>query len=82
MLGQQTLLAGDQDFTLVNKTGIEIHNLHVSPSDENDWGDDVLGKDTLADGESVKITFHPKEESAKWDLRVADKDGNAITWED
>lgn len=42
----------------------------------------MLGKDTLDDGESVKITFDPKEEAPKWDLRVADKDGNAITWED
>ena len=81
VLAQQTL-AGDQDFVLVNKTGVEIHNLHVSPSDEGDWGDDILGKDTLADGDTVKITFHPKEEAEKWDLRVADKDGTPITWED
>jgi hypothetical protein len=82
LLSRHNLVAGDQDFTLVNKTGVEIHNLHVSASDENDWGEDVLGKDTLGDGESVKISFHPKEEAAKWDLRVADKEGNAITWED
>lgn len=82
LLTQHSLFAGDQDFTLVNKTGVEIHNLHLSASDENEWGDDVLGKDTLGDGESVKITFHPKEDAEKWDLRVADKSGNAITWED
>lgn len=74
-------VAGDQDFVLVNKTGVEIHNLHVSPSDKNEWGPDILGKDTLADGESVKITFHPNAEAELWDLRVADKSGNAIMWE-
>ena len=74
--------AGDQDFVLVNETGVEIHNLHVSPSDKNQWGEDILGKETLGDGETAKITFNPAEEAEKWDLRVADKDGNAIEWSD
>lgn len=75
-------LAADQDFILVNKTDVEIHNLHVSPADKADWGDDILGKDTLGDGESAKIVFHPKEEADKWDLRVADSKGNSIEWAD
>lgn len=77
-----TTCAGDQDFVLVNKTGVEIHNLHVSPSDKEEWGDDILGKDTLGDGQSAEITFSPKAEAAKWDLRVADEDGNSIEWTD
>lgn len=74
--------AADQDFTLINKTGVEIHALYVSPADKNDWGKDILGKDTLGDGQSAKITFHPKEEAAKWDLRVEDSKGNSIEWTD
>ncbi len=30
--------AGEQDFTLVNKTGVEIHAVYVSPSNQNDLG--------------------------------------------
>lgn len=74
-------IAGDQDFTLVNQTGVEIHRLYTSPHSSDDWEEDVLGDDTLANGESVDITFRPKEKAAKWDLRVEDEDGNAITWE-
>ena len=74
--------AGDQDFTLVNKTGVEIHALHVSPADANKWGPDILGRDTLEDGQSVEIKFHEDEEAEKWDLRIEDKDGHAIEWED
>jgi hypothetical protein len=73
--------AGDQDFVLVNKTGVEIHALHVSPADANKWGPDILGKDTLEDGQSVEIRFHEDEEADKWDLRIEDKDGHAIEWE-
>lgn len=72
---------GKQDFTLHNQTGVEIHNLHVSPHDQDEWGEDILGRDTLADGESVEITFSPKEKAAMWDLKVADSKGNSIEWE-
>jgi hypothetical protein len=83
LLGNRnTGIAGDQDFQLINKTGVEIHNLHVSPSDKEDWGSDILGKDTLGDGESAEIKFSTKEDADKWDLRVADKDGNSIEWSD
>jgi hypothetical protein len=74
--------ASDQDFVIVNKTGVEIHALHVSPSDKEEWGPDILGKDTLGNGESAEIKFSPKEDAEKWDLRVADKEGNAIEWSD
>lgn len=72
---------GNQDFTLHNQTGVEIHNLHVSPHDQEEWGPDILGRDTLADGQSVEITFSPKEKAAMWDLKVADSKGNSIEWE-
>ena len=39
--------AGDQDFTLINKTGVEIHALHIAPHSSDEWGEDILGKDTL-----------------------------------
>lgn len=73
--------AGDQDFTLVNKTGVEIHRMYTSPHDTDDWEEDVLGVDTLPDGESVDITFSPKEAAEMWDLKVEDEEGNSLTWE-
>jgi hypothetical protein len=74
-------MAGEQDFTLVNKTGVEIHKLYTSPHSSDEWDEDVLGKDTLADGESLDIQFPKKEKAAHWDLRVEDSSGSAITWE-
>lgn len=74
--------AGDQDFTVVNKTGVEIYGLYVSPADQDEWGEDILGKDTLPAGESTDIEFDAEEKTAKWDLRVLDKEGNSIDWSD
>jgi hypothetical protein len=45
---------GDQDFKLDNKAGVEIHALFVSPHDENEWGNDILGRDTLPDGGTIR----------------------------
>jgi hypothetical protein len=73
--------SGKQDFVLVNKTGVEIDKVYISPHDKDDWEEDVLGQDTLPDGQNVEIKFHRDEKAAMWDLRVEDKQGNAIEWE-
>jgi len=73
--------AGDQDFTLVNQTGVEIHSLHVAPHSSDEWGEDILGKDTLANGDSLEITFGKHDRAHHWDLRIEDEKGNSVTWE-
>ena len=78
ILGGLTLFP--QDFTLANATGVEINAVYVSPSEADHWGKDILGKDTLPDGEEADIEFSPEEESALWDLKIEDKEGNAIIW--
>jgi hypothetical protein len=72
---------GKQDFMLHNATGVEIHELYVSPTTADDWEEDVLGVDTLPDGDSVKVTFEDREKRSKWDLKVVDSKGNSIEWE-
>jgi hypothetical protein len=72
---------GKQDFVLHNETGVEIHELYVSPNSSNKWGDDVLGRDTLPAGESVKVAFDDQGKSVKWDLKVADGNKHTIEWE-
>ncbi len=70
-----------QDFTLVNKTGVEIYALYVTPHNADAWGEDILGADTLLAGETLDISFSRKERAKWWDLRVEDEDGAFIEWE-
>ena len=72
-----------QDFKLVNKTGYELKALYVSPAKSDDWGDDILGQDVLADGQVVNVHFSPKARTCHWDLKVTytDDDSNAV-WSD
>jgi hypothetical protein len=73
--------AGAQDFTLVNATGVEIDKVFISPHSSNDWEEDILGQDTLPNGEKVDIKFHRAEKAPLWDLRIEDKQGHSIEWE-
>src|SRR6266849_1581434 len=74
--------SGKQDFILHNQTGVEIDSLYVSPHSVNDWEEDILGQDTLASGESLKITFEDRDKHVHWDLKVTDKEGNSLEWDD
>lgn len=72
---------GDQDFILVNSTGVEINALFVTPHNAKKWGEDILGADTLPNGEDLLITFPNKTKSRYWDLRIEDADGAYIEWD-
>ncbi len=58
------------DFDLVNKTGYDIESIFVSPTTEKAWGEDVMGKELLKDGETVEISFDPGETDKLWDIYV------------
>lgn len=67
--------AAAQDFTLHNSSGHVIVTLNVSPSDSNQWGPDILGRDVLGDGESAEISFDRNEDQCEWDIRATFDDG-------
>ena len=69
-----------QDFKLVNKTGYELKALYVAPSKSDDWEEDVLGQDTLGDGQAVNVHFSPKTKTCTFDLKVvySDDDSSAV----
>jgi hypothetical protein len=80
-IGTQTSAQGQQDFTLVNRTGVEIYALYVTPHNADEWGEDILGADTLLSNEELDISFSRREKAKYWDLRIEDEDGNFIEWD-
>ena len=72
--------AGQQDFSLVNKTGYQIDEVYVSRSSSRAWGSDVMGSDALDDGRSVGISFTAPENVCNWDMKVKYNDGDEATW--
>lgn len=77
--GEAPAPAGDQtnqNFSLVNNTGHVVTTLNVSPSNEDSWGPDILGRDVLANGETAQITFPRGETQCQWDIRATYDDGD------
>ena len=68
-----------QDFTLVNATGVEIYALYVTPHNAAEWGEDILGVDTLLNGKTLDISFSRKEKAKLWDLRIENEAGSILS---
>jgi len=71
-----TLAQGKQDFTLVNRTGYQIDEVYVGPVSQSHWGQDVMGKDAIANGDTADITFNGSSNACKWDIKVVYNDGD------
>jgi hypothetical protein len=71
-----------QDFELVNKTGYEINEVYISPSKKGSWEEDILGDETLEEGDSRTIRFHNSGNTCIWDLKVVyEEDDSTAVWE-
>ena len=68
------------DFTLLNRAGVVIAKLYVTPSRDDEWGEDILGRAVLAHSESTDILFSRSEKSCMWDMKIVDEDEDEIEW--
>ncbi len=66
--------------TIVNSTGLEIHEMYLTGTQIEDWGDDVLGDLTMADATYVQLVLNVDAENVIWDVQVVDSEGTTITW--
>lgn len=62
--------ASDADFKLNNKTGYQIDEVYVAPHSSNNWGNDIMGRGALADGEAVNIVFPHGGSACMFDIKV------------
>lgn len=73
-------LAAPQDFTIVNDSGHTVMTLNVSPTEEDEWGPDILGTEVLANGERAEVTFDRDADNCHYDLRATYDDGETGDW--
>lgn len=74
-------VAGQQDFVLVNNTGYPIEQVYVSATSKDDWEEDVLGDDILAEDGRTNVRFSRSEDACLWDLKVVYSDGESAEWQ-
>lgn len=80
LLAAAPAFAADQDFSLVNRTGYTIDQVYVSNAATDDWEEDVLGEDTLVNGDHVDISFPKRENACRYDLKVVYDDKEEAIW--
>lgn len=59
-----------QDFQLVNRTGYTIDEVYVSAASQNSWGDDLMGDDSLENGQALNVRFPGGSNECLFDIKV------------
>lgn len=65
----QSALAESVSFTLINKTSRNLEEFYAAPPHVDDWEEDILGRDVLPPGESIKITIKDGREDCLYDFK-------------
>src|SRR5579864_3186279 len=76
-IGTHSAAADQRDFRLHNASRVTILHLYVSPSDTDNWEEDVLGGDVLVPGDYTDISFGRTADMGEcvFDIRVDAVDG-------
>ncbi|MDR3167125.1 MAG: hypothetical protein LBT93_04205 [Treponema sp.] len=65
---------------IINNTGYTGYYLYMTPTDVDDWEEDLLEDDVLPDGASVMIELpRPLSEANRYDIQLEDEDGDVYT---
>ncbi len=76
------VLAGDADFTIVNKTGYPISAIHIAPASSTDWGKDRLGTGILQNNQSRLIKFAARAKCNQALLIFFADDNSDVEWDE
>lgn len=75
--------AEDLTFTLINGTNSTLTEFYTSPTDVENWEQDVFGKGVLPPGHQVEITIADGRTVCDYDMRfVFDEDSDLDVTED
>jgi hypothetical protein len=69
--------AANRHVDVVNSTGKTMSEFYASNSGADDWEEDILGKDTLEDGEVFEINIDDGSGACKFDFKAVFDDGSS-----
>jgi hypothetical protein len=76
------VLADDLVFTVTNNTSDTLVELYASPSNEDNWGADVMAGQQLAAGEAGEVTIADGSGQCAYDLRMIFASGEVLEGSD
>lgn len=66
-----------RSFQVVNNSGVEIYYLYVSPTGQDAWSDDVLGSNTLPNGQFWNLNL---SQGCRYDFWAEQGNGSRLVW--
>ena len=73
-------LAMDKKINIFNGAQYDIYTLYLSPTNANDWEENLLKQETLPNGDKVDVEVSRTEKAEAWDVKVTNKAGETMTW--
>lgn len=70
--------AQDVDYYLHNETSYVVMEFYTSPSEEDEWGYDLLGRTVLGAGESAEVSIADGSDQCLYDFRFVFDDGDVV----
>lgn len=68
----------DRHVVVENRTSYDIQELYASSVGSNSWEEDVLGRNVLASGSSVRFNVDDGTGYCKYDFRAVFSDGDVV----
>jgi hypothetical protein len=83
LVSQTTVKAESRlDFVLQNDSGLTIERVYISSTQSRSWEEDVLGRQTVADGDRTTVRFSNAERNRFWDIKIVTNDGEEHIFQD
>lgn len=77
-LSARNALAEEMRFTLNNATSQTLVEFYASPSNVDNWEEDILGSDVVPAGESITVTIADGRSECAYDIKGVFDDGDSV----
>lgn len=77
-LSAPTARAADRHVEIINKTGRTMTSFYASRVGAKTWEEDILGQDTLANGDTVTVNINDGSGACKFDFKAEFEGGGSV----
>lgn len=78
LCGTTLVHAADRHVLIINNTGVPMTHFYASASEEDNWQEDILGRDILDDGEEVNVNVDDGSGECLYDFKGVFKGGQSV----
>lgn len=76
----ESVFALNKKLDIMNGSQMDIYTLKISPTNANQWEENLLQEETLKNGDKAMVEISRTENAEAWDITVTDKNGNESSW--